>query len=74
MALDVIDISAEDLAVYVVAEKPHRKTIVRSPPADAPLPARRLTECEAFLLRLERKALELEGLRLVNAFRLCDNK
>jgi hypothetical protein len=30
MALDVIDISAEDLAVYVVAEKPHRKTIVRS--------------------------------------------
>jgi hypothetical protein len=30
MALDVIDISAEDLAVYVVAEKPHRKTVVRS--------------------------------------------
>jgi hypothetical protein len=30
MALDVIDISAEDLAAYVVAEKPHRKTVVRS--------------------------------------------
>jgi hypothetical protein len=30
MALDVIDISAEELAAYVVAEKPHRKTVVRS--------------------------------------------
>jgi hypothetical protein len=75
MALDVIDISAEGLAAaYVVAEKPHRKTNVPQPLADAPRSARRLTECEAFLLRLGRKALELEGLRLVNAFRLCDNK
>jgi len=63
MALDVIDISAEELAAYVVAEKPHRKTIVPQPPADAPRWARRLTECEAFLLRLERKSLKLEGLR-----------
>jgi hypothetical protein len=29
MALDVIDISAEGLAAYVVAEKPRRKTAVR---------------------------------------------
>jgi hypothetical protein len=64
MALDVIDISAEGLAAaYVVAEKPHRKTIVPQPPADASRWARRLTECEAFLLRLERKSLKLEGLR-----------
>jgi hypothetical protein len=61
--LDVIDISAEDLAAYVVAEKPHRKTVRPQLTADAPLPARRLTECEAFLLRLGRKALELEGPR-----------
>jgi hypothetical protein len=74
MALDVIDISAEDLAAYVVAEKPHRKTVVRSCRPMRPYRPRRLTECEAFLLRLERKALELEGVRLVNAFRLCDNK
>jgi len=74
MALDVIDISAEELAAYVVAEKPHRKTVVRSSRLMPPQPTRRLTECEAFLLRLGRKALELEGLRLVNAFRLCDNK
>jgi len=29
MALDVIDISAEGLAAYVVAEMPHRKSAVR---------------------------------------------
>jgi hypothetical protein len=61
MALDVIDISAEGLLAYVVAEKPHRKTAVWVP-AEAPNRSR-LTECEAFLLRLERKALESEGLR-----------
>jgi hypothetical protein len=72
MALDVIDFSTEGLAAYVVAEsrtgrppsgwRPRRPT------------GRLLTECEAFLLRLGRKALELEGLRLLNAFRLCNNK
>jgi hypothetical protein len=74
MALDVIDISAEELAAYVVAEKPHRKTVVRSCRPMRPCRPAALTECEAFLLRSGRKALELEGLGQVNAFRLCDNK
>jgi hypothetical protein len=39
MALDVIDISAEGLAAYVVAEMPHRKSAVRRLPAQAPKPA-----------------------------------
>jgi hypothetical protein len=34
--LDVIDISAEDLAAYVVAEKPHRKTVRPQLMADLP--------------------------------------
>jgi hypothetical protein len=62
MALDIIDISAEGLAAYVVAE---RRT-GRAPSGAAGPGAktgRRLTDCEAFLLRLGRKALELEGLR-----------
>jgi hypothetical protein len=61
MALDVIDISAEGLLAHVVAESPHRKTAARVP-AEHPTGGS-LTECEAFLLRLGRKALELEGLR-----------
>jgi hypothetical protein len=61
MALDVIDISAEGLPAYVVAGKPHRKTAARVP-VEHPTGGS-LTECEAFLLRLGRKALESEGLR-----------
>jgi hypothetical protein len=72
MALDVIDISAEGLAAYVVPEcrtgRPQadltgRKGGVTRQIPDSHFGQRRLTECEAFLLRLGRKALELEGLR-----------
>jgi hypothetical protein len=72
MALDVIDISAEGLAAYVVPEcrtgRPQADLTWRKGGHGAAIPTshptdRRLTECEAFLLRLGRKALELEGLR-----------
>jgi hypothetical protein len=61
LALDVIDISAEGLAAYVVAES--RTGRPPSGGTGSRPSGRRLTECEAFLLRLERKALQLEGLR-----------
>jgi hypothetical protein len=72
MALDVIDISAEGLAAYVVPEcrtgRPQadltwRKGDVARQSRRSHPTGRRLTECEAFLLRLGRKALKLEGLR-----------
>jgi hypothetical protein len=55
MALNVISISAERLAAYVMADSPTGRPVVATD-------CRRLTECEAFLLRLERKVLALEGL------------
>jgi hypothetical protein len=74
--LDVIDISAEGLAAlaaYVGAESRAGR-----PPSgaatDAPNRPRRLTDCEAFLLRLGRKGAGIRRPTLVNAFRLCDNK
>jgi hypothetical protein len=66
MALNVISISAEGLAAYVVAESRAGRLV---PATDC----RRLTECEAFLLRWREKRW-IRGLALVNAFRVCDNK
>jgi hypothetical protein len=54
MALNVISISAERLAAYVVAESRTGRPMVATD-------CRRLTECEAFLLRLGRKPAGLEG-------------
>jgi hypothetical protein len=67
MALNVISISAEGLCGYVMFK-------CRTGRLRAAAASPRLTECEAFLLRLGRKAPGLGTLALVNAFRLCDNK
>jgi hypothetical protein len=66
MALNVISISAEGLVGYVML-----RSRTGRPRAAGGKPA--LTECEAFLLRLGRKAVGWKA-ALVNAFRLCDNK
>jgi hypothetical protein len=55
MALNVISISAEKLAAYVVADSRTGRPVVATD-------CRHLTECEAFLLRLARKVLALAGL------------
>jgi hypothetical protein len=67
MALDVIEISDEGLAAYVVPEcrtgRPQAGQKMRKGVPVQVCVARRLTLCEAFLLRLGRKALRFKGLR-----------
>jgi hypothetical protein len=65
MALDVIDISAEGLAAYVMpgsrTGRPREDLKAAARLYRGRFSRRGLTECEAFLLRSGAKAIELEA-------------